>query len=126
MKRFFIFAAMLLTLTANAVTLDEDPPMIKPEAEQIILVSKGMHEIERTIAFCGYTLSADDISISCFGTGSDTQLYLTDSRGVILDYAEIDPDITSVITFDTPENPGIYHIMLDSRLYYGECIIMIE
>lgn len=126
MKRFFIFAAMLLTLTANAVTIAEDPPMIKPEAEQIILVAKGMYDIERSIAICEYTLSVEGISISCFGTGSDTQLYLTDSRGAILDFAEIDPDITPVITFDTPETPGIYYIMLDSRSYYGEGIVRIE
>ena len=126
MKRFFIFAAMLLTLTANAVTLDEDPPLIKPEAEQIIMVPKGMYDIERSIAICEYTLSAESICISCYGTGSETQLYLTDSRGVTLDYAEIDPTITPVIRFDTPETPGIYYIMLDSRYYYGEGTIRIE
>ena len=41
MKRFFIFAAMLLTMTAYAGTLNEDPPLIFPgDPEEVITAVK--------------------------------------------------------------------------------------
>jgi hypothetical protein len=59
MKRFFIFAAMLLTLTVYAGTSDEDPPLITPAVEQIILVPQDMYDIDRTIASCRYSFSVE-------------------------------------------------------------------
>lgn len=128
MKRFFIFAAMLMTLTVNAVTLSEDPPIIKPAAEQIVLVPQGMYDIDRSIPSCEYTLypHSNSICISCSGTGSPTELYLTDSNGSIMEYASINPDMTPVVTFEMPETPGIYYIILNSRFYYGEGSLRIE
>ena len=126
MKRFFIFAAMLMTLTAYAGTLNEDPPLIKPAAEQIVLVPKGMYDIDRSIATCGYTLLQEAIEISCFGTGSATEFFLTDDNGCVLQYVALDPAITPVITLDKPETPGTYYLVLNSERYYGEGIIMIE
>ena len=126
MKRFFIFAAMLMTLTAYAGTFNEDPPLIKPAAEQIVLVPKGMYDIDRSIATCRYTLLQETIEISCLGTGSETELYLTDDNGCVLQYASIDPDMTPVVTFDKPETSGTYYLVLNSARYYGEGIIMIE
>ena len=126
MKRFFIFAAMLLTLTVYAGTLNEDPPLIKPAAEQIVLIPKGMYDIDRSIATCRYTLLQETIEISCSGTGSTTELYLTDSKGCVLQYATVDPEIIPVVTFDKPEISGTYYLVLDSGRYYGEGMIMIE
>ncbi len=126
MKRFFIFAAMLLTLTVYAGTLNEDPPLIKPAAEQIVLVPKGMYDIDRSIATCGYILLQETVEISCFGTGCETEIYLTDSNGCVLQYASIDPDMIPVITFDKPGTSGTYYLVLNSARYYGEGIIMIE
>lgn len=126
MKRFFIFAAMLLTTTAYAGTLNEEPPLIKPSTEQIVLVPQDMYDIDRSIATCRYTILQDVISISCIGTGSVTELYLVDSNGYILQYTSIDPDTTPVTTFDKPEIPGVYYLVLNSARYYGEGIIRIE
>lgn len=125
MKRFFIFAAMLLTLTVYAGTSDEDPPLITPAVEQIILVPQDMYDIDRTIASCRYSVSEDWISIFCFGTGSETNLYLVDDNGRILQCTCIDPANTPVITFDKPVTDGIYYIVLDSGRYYGEGRILI-
>ena len=128
MKRFFIFAAMLLTMTANAVELENDPPTIKPPADIIVLIPQDMYEIERTIALCEYTLcpQTGTICITCHGTGADTELYLLDSRGMIVDHAAIDPDITPSVTFDMPETAGTYYIVLMSGRYHGEGTIRIN
>ena len=128
MKRFFIFAAMLLTMTANAGNLSDDPPKIKPPVEKIVLMPQGMYEIDRTIPICEYRLCQEtgSIFISCFGTGSDTELYLVDSRGQIVEYAAIDPNINSSVSFTMPEEAGIYYIVLTSRTYYGEGCLEIE
>ena len=56
MKRLIIFAAMLLTMNVlNAETVREDPPPVKPEAEQVILILKDVHDIDRSIPYCGFT-----------------------------------------------------------------------
>ena len=55
MKRFFIFAAMLLTMTAYAGTLNEDPPLIFPgDPEEVILVPQDLYDIDRSVALCEY------------------------------------------------------------------------
>ena len=50
MKHLFLFAALFFTLNVNADDLQDDPPIVKPEAEQIILVPQDMHDIDRSIA----------------------------------------------------------------------------
>jgi hypothetical protein len=126
MKRFFIFAAMLLTLSAYAGSLNEDPPLITPAVEQIVLVPKGMYDIDRSIAVCEYTISEGMITVSCFGIGCMTELYLIDSNGYIMQHASIDTDMTPVTTFYKPEAAGTYYLVVNSVRYYGEGSIIIE
>lgn len=128
MKRFFIFAAMLLTMTVNSMALTDEPPKIKPPAENIVLVPQGMYDIDRSIAICEYTVctQSKSIYISCFGTGSDTELYLVSSTGSIVEYEAVDADNAASVIFELPQSPGIYYIVLESGSYYGEGRMVIE
>lgn len=86
MKRFFIFAAMLAALTLNAADLQDDPPLVLPDQNTIILVPSNMFDIDRSISSCGYTydVSAGEIHIECYGTGQQTVLFLEDNAGRML------------------------------------------
>lgn len=119
---------MLLTMTVNAMALTDEPPKIKPPAEKIVLVPQGMYDIDRSIALCEYTICTQSYSIyiSCVGTGSDTELYLVSSTGSIVEYDAVDAGNAATITFDLPQMPGIYYIVLESGSYYGEGRIEIK
>ena len=125
MKHLFLFAALLFTLNANADDLQDDPPIVKPEAEQIILVPQDMHDIDRSIAYCGYTYDSNSstLSITCHGTGSPTMLKLSDMNGNIVNHMVIQPDIEGQATFMIP-GKGTYILTLESFRYYGEGIII--
>lgn len=125
MKHLFLFAALLFTLNANADDLQDDPPIVKPEAEQIILVPQDMHDIDRSIAYCGYTYDSNSstLCITCHGTGSPTMLKLSDMNGSIVNHMVIQPDIEGQATFMIP-GKGTYILILESFRYYGEGIII--
>ena len=127
MKHLFLFAALLFTLNANADNLQDDPPIVKPEAEQIILVPQDMHDIDRSIAYCGYTYDSNSstLSITCHGTGSPTMLKLSDMNGNIVNHMVIQPDIEGQATFMIP-GKGTYILILESFRYYGEGIIIAD
>lgn len=129
MKRFFIFAAMLLTMTANAGNLSDDPPLIFPgEPEKVILVPQDLFDIDRSIAMCEYICwnSGRLVDIRCYGTGQRTTLYIVDEYGNIYDQTTINTDVCSQVRLSLPEEPGYCTIILDSELYHGESIIIIE
>ena len=122
MKRFFIFAAMLLTMTVNAGNLQDDPPLITPSPEQIVLTPQDMFDIDRSIAICEYTydISTGNIYVSCVGTGSHTVLYLTDQSGMVLDMTEIDSQIVQIAILNSNLSAGTYKIIINSEKYFGE------
>ena len=129
MKRFFIFAAMLLTMTANAGNLSDDPPLIFPgEPEKVILVPQDLFDIDRTIVRCEYICqhSIGLVNITCYGTGRRTILYIADEHGNIYDQTTINTDVCNHITLSLPEETGYCTLILDSELYHGESIIRIE
>ena len=127
MKHLFLFAALLFTTNINANDFADDPPIVKPEAEQIILVPQDMHDIDRSIAYCGYTYDSNSstLSITCHGTGSPTMLKLSDMNGNIVNQMVIQPDIEAQATFMIPGN-GTYILTLESFRYYGEGIIIAD
>ena len=122
MKRFFIFAAMLVTSMADAVNLMDDPPLITPSPDRIVLVPQDMFDIDRTIALCEYILYKESgtVYISCYGTGRFTELYLTDQNGILLDSIEINSEITQEAILNAPLSSGTYRIILNSEKYHGE------
>lgn len=127
MKHLFIFAALLLSININANALQDDPPIVKPEAEQIVLVPQDMHDIDRSIPYCGYTYYRDIkmLSITCHGTGSPTMLKLFDTNGRIVNQTMIHPDIEQQTGFMIPDN-GTYVLVIESFRYYGEGIIIAD
>lgn len=127
MKHLFIFAALLLSLNINANELQDDPPIVKPEAEQIVLVPQDMHDIDRSIAYCGYTYHSDMdmISITCHGTGSPTVLTVFDMNGIPVNQMTIYPDIEPHAMMMLSGN-GTYTLVLESFRYYGEGTIIAE
>ena len=129
MKRFFIFAAMLLTMTAYAGTLNEDPPLIFPgDPEEVILVPQDLYDIDRSVALCEYVYyhNIGQISINCYGTGRRTALYIVDEYGNIYDRTTIDTDVCNNVTLNIPEEAGYYMLILDSEKYHGESTIRIR
>lgn len=122
MKRFLIFAAMLATSMAGAVNLMDDPPLITPSPDRIVLVPQDMFDIDRTIASCEYILYKESgtVYISCHGTGRYTELYLTDQNGILLDSIEINSEITQEAILNAPLSSGTYRIILNSEKYHGE------
>lgn len=129
MKRLIIFAAMLLTMNViNAETVREDPPPVKPEAEQIVLILKDMHDIDRSIPYCGFTWNENEghLSVTCHGTGNPTELLLVDNRGNIVDMLVTDPSRYPQVILGVPDAPGVYTIVLNSASYYGEGYITVN
>ncbi len=123
MKRFFIFAAMLLTLEAYAGSMQGDPPPVTPGKEHIILVPQGLHDdIDRTIALCEYLLNTATgmIELTCYGTGADTEIMIITQDGICVDTININPDICPVAQMNIPSISGRYYIILRSCKYYGE------
>lgn len=127
MKRFFIFAAMLLSMTVNAGNLQDDPPLITPSPEQIVLIPQDMFDIDRSIAICEYTYSilGGKVYINCIGTGNRTELYLTDQNGTLLDMTEINSATTQDAMLEADLSAGTYRIVLNSEKYYGEAYFTI-
>lgn len=127
MKRFFIFAAMLLSMTVNAGNLQDDPPLITPSPEQIVLIPQDMFDIDRSIAICEYTYNilAGKVYINCIGTGNRTELYLTDQNGTLLDMTEINSATTQNAMLEADLSAGTYRIVLNSEKYYGEAYFTI-
>lgn len=127
MKQLFLFAVLLFSMNINAYCLQDDPPIVKPEAEQIILVPQDMHDIDRSIAYCGYTCHKDlnILSVTCHGTGSPTTLKLFDINGSIVGQTTIYPEIEPQTAFAIPDN-GTYILVLESFRYYGEGIIIAD
>lgn len=128
MKRFSIFAAVLLMMTswAFADNNQSDPPPIRPSVEQIILVPQGLHDIDRTIVLCEYTCYPDTgiLEFLCYGTGEDTQISLFSQGGVYIESIHINPELCPTGQMALPPEPGKYYIILNSSRYYGEsCII---
>ncbi len=129
MKRFFIFAAMLLTMTVNAVNLSDNPPFIFPgDPEKLVLVPQDFYDIDRSIVLCEYVCNYNIgmVSISCYGTGRSTTLSIVDEYGNIYDQTTIDTDFDNYAILNLPQGAGYYKITLNSELYYGESTIRIE
>lgn len=49
MKELLISTALLLTAHIHLKGMNENPPVVKPETEQIILVPQDIHDIDRVI-----------------------------------------------------------------------------
>lgn len=113
---------MLLTMTVNAGNLQDDPPIIMPSPESIILVPQDLYDIDRSIVLCEYTYdsAAGLVYVKCIGTGNHTELYLTDQYGRLLDMAEIDSRVTQSVILNADLPAGTYKIVLNSEKYYGE------
>lgn len=128
MKRFFIFAAMLAALTLRAADTQDDPPLILPDPETIILVPNDMFDIDRSIPTCEYTydISKGIVYVSCHGTGQNTLLFLEDQTGMVLDMVETDAFISPNVTLHAPLSAGTYRIVLHSEKYSGEDYFIIR
>ena len=128
MKRFFIFAAMLLTIGANAGNLNDDPPVVKPGSDHIVLTPRDMMDKDRSMSFCTFTYdtSNDILEFTCCNTGNYTEILLLDRDGNEIGYASIDSDLTSVAVIETPDAAGTYYIVLSSEKYYGEATLYIN
>ncbi|MBQ8809798.1 MAG: hypothetical protein IJZ69_05640 [Bacteroidales bacterium] len=122
MKRFFIFAAMLAALTLRAADTQDDPPVVLPSPESIILIPQDMFDIDRSLALCEYTCDIVNgaVYVTCHGTGSQTELYLLDNTGRVIDMTTVDSEITQDATLYSSLTPGTYRIVLDSEKYHGE------
>lgn len=127
MKPFFIFATLLITLAANAGNLCDDPPVVHPSVDHIVLTPRNMMDKDRSIAVCGYwyDCDADCIEFSCHDTGNETVLYLLDQNGQQVDRFMLDDDMTSYAILHVPATAGTYRIVLISEKYYGEASIQI-
>ena len=103
MKRFFIFAALLLTLALKADELPDKPPLILPGLEDVILRPTDMHDIDRSSArcICNYDPSSATLDFICNGTGRYTEIYLTDSYGNIMDVAAGDASQSTELSLST-------------------------
>lgn len=128
MKRFFIFATMLMAWTVSADNLPDDPPPTTPSPDTIILIPQDMFDIDRTIALCEYTydVTAGAVYVICYGTGRNTELYLISQTGAVVDFVVIDSDITQDTSLSLPDVSGTYKIVLYSEKYYGEDTFTIE
>lgn len=128
MKRFFIFATMLMALTVSAGELMDVPPPTTPSPETIILVPQDMFDIDRSLAICEYACDADKgmVHITCYSTGRNTELYLISQTGAVVDLVMIDSDITQYTFLTLPDVSGSYRIVLNSEKYYGEDTFTIE
>lgn len=122
MKRFFIFAAMLAALTLRAADTQDDPPVVLPSPESIILIPQDMFDIDRSLVLCEYTYDIVNgaVYVTCHGTGSQTELYLLDNTGRVIDMTTIDSEIAQDATLYSSLTPGTYRIVLDSEKYHGE------
>ena len=127
MKRFFIFAAMLLTLTSGASVPPDEPPVILPGTDDYVTGPTNMHDIDRSIVRCIYTYipGSGTIDFYCDGFG-DAAFYITDQNRLILDYVDFNSDSDHNISLNLPDTPGIYYIYLTSESRYGEAMIIIE
>ena len=125
MKRFFIFAAMLLAMTSNAVNLSDNPPIVHPKVDHIILTPRDMMDKDRSMAICEYWYdsSANCFELLCYDTGHNTELYLLDQDGQLVDYYTLDSDIASNAILEVPSDDNTYKIILISEKYYGEASI---
>ena len=97
MKRFFIFAAMLMTLSSGATQLPDEPPLILPGVEDVVLTPTGMHDdIDRSITrcICQYEPAMHSLTFTCIGTGNCTEIFLADANGVTVDYPVWMPNMT--------------------------------
>lgn len=128
MKRFFIFAAMLLTLALKADVLPDEPPLILPGLEDVILTPTNMNDIERSSArcICEYDPSINLLEFLCYGTGRYTEITLTDGYSNIMDVDSGNGEQTAGLSLRIPQQPGTYYIHLRSELYYGEARIIVE
>ena len=127
MKRFFIFAAMLLSLTMGAFVLPDEPPLILPGTEDFVTTPTNMHDIDRSIPRCIYTYIPErgTIDFYCEGIGN-ADFYVVDQNGCTFDYARLDSSLTNNISLRLPDAAGIYYIYLRSESRYGEAMIIIE
>lgn len=128
MKRFFIFAAMLLTLTAKAVNTDDNPPKVLPPVDHIILTPTDMMDKDRSIAACwfSYDCTTDMIELTCIGTGCCTDLYILDQYGNEVDHCSLNSDFTVNAVLDAADASGDCRIILISEKYYGEATVSIR
>lgn len=127
MKRFFIFAAMLLTMTLGANVLPDEPPLILPGTEDFVTTPTNMHDIDRSAPRCIYTYIPErgTIDFYCYGIG-DTEFYIVDQDGNTMNYAFMNSGLTNNITLRLPDTAGHYYIYLLSEYRYGEAMIIIE
>jgi hypothetical protein len=127
MKRFFIFAAMLLTLTLKANVEPDFPPLILPGTDDYVMTPTNMHDIDRSIARCIYTYIPESgtIDFYCDGIGN-AEFYLVDQSGCTIDHVRFNSNMTHHITLQLPDSSGIYYINLWSDTHYGEAMLIIE
>ena len=128
MKRFFIFATMLVALTVNAWAVNDDPPLIMPDSDIIILHPQDVHDIDRRLHACQYMYDANagEIILVCQDTGIETEVYLLDMAGAIIDYTSFSCGATVYARLDVPKTSASYVIVIQSEKYYGEGFVHIE
>lgn len=127
MKRFFIFAVMLLAQITSAMNSQDEPLPVLPSSDRIILVPQDMFDIDRTIPYCCYTYYpvSGQIEIHCEGTGNATWIYIM-RNGEPIDCTMIDSDLVQDAYLSIPQPSGTYHIILNSEKYYGEAMLRLE
>lgn len=127
MKRFFIFAAMLLAQIAGAMNSQDEPLPVLPSSDRIVLVPQDMFDIDRTIAYCCYTYHPVSglIEIHCDGTGNETWICIM-KNGNLIDSVMMDSDLIQDVYLTIPQQSGTYHIILDSEKYHGEATLRLE
>ena len=106
MKRFFIFAAMLLSLTMGAFVLPDEPPLILPGTGDFVTTPTNMHDIDRSIPRCIYTYIPErgTIDFYCEGIGN-ADFYVVDQNGCTFEielFCDFSPSHASAGAFPFP------------------------
>lgn len=119
MRRLMLMLFMAaVAITGNAATNINDD---EPYKEEIRIVTRGHIKKDRDLfpdAQATMYYAQKLIEIQMFELG-ETQIYVVDSFGRVV-FEELVDGNNNIATFEAPEKPGSYTLVIWSSNYYGE------
>lgn len=119
MRRLILMLFMAaVAITGNAATNVNDD---EPYREEIRIVTRGHIKKDRDLfpdAQATMYYAQKLIEIQMFELG-ETQIYVVDSFGRVV-FEELVDGNNNIATFEAPEKPGSYTLVIWSANYYGE------
>lgn len=125
MKKFSLIVFLILGLSVVAIASDA-----LDKSKRKINLKEHLHDyrIDRDVfasVSAWYDAEADVVELECYDI-KNADVYIVNTYGDIVSSGSFDSTFNSYYVLDVPEQAGIYWLVIDSPVLYGEGIFEVK